>query len=251
MVDILRNLLSNRGANMGEDHVRSSKRRMHRAGLTRAISQRYRIFDDIRQVLASAGPGATIAIEDQDPAYLSLLNMMVDGGFAKRHGPDYELPTDSSKVRYLSGGWLEELACDALLEAGADAAVCGQSLQWSSGPYQGISEVDVIGRRKDRMLFVSCKSAKPDLMSPQESIGKSQRTRLMRYLHEADNIADHFGAQNALATLIVTTDLIDEDRGYRPRYETLFGKALALNVELVSLEDVAWERMVARFRAVL
>ncbi|WP_319531946.1 hypothetical protein [uncultured Cohaesibacter sp.] len=65
----------------------------------------------------------------------------------------------------------------------------------------------------------------------------------MEALHEADNLGDHFGGQNAFVGLIVSSDLYDEI-AHEPRYEGLYGKARALKVDLITLEDLRWPKLV-------
>ena len=140
--------------------------------------------------------------------------------------------------RYISGGWLEELACLAAREAGADEALFGQQIIWHYGGYIGENEIDVIARFGDRLAFYSCKAYKA-------AYGRSNdrmRKKLMEALHEADNLADHFGTENSFVGLILSTDLYDEYRR-KPKYEALFGKAQALKVDLITLEDLSWERL--------
>ena len=66
----------------------------------------------------------------------------------------------------------------------------------------------------------------------------------MEALHEADNLADHFGNTNSFVGLILSTDLYDE-YARKPKYEALFGKARALDVDLITLEDLKWSRLVS------
>ena len=47
--------------------------------------------------------------------------------------------------------------------------------------------------------------------------------------------------------VLVTTDLFD-DRNGQPRYEALMGKAAVLDVQLIPLEDLEWDRPVGILR---
>jgi hypothetical protein len=141
--------------------------------------------------------------------------------------------------RYLSGGWLEELAWLAAMEAGAHEALFGQVLGWNFKGYSGENEVDLIVRRSGRLGFLSCKA----LRSNFDNSDRKHRNRLMDALHEADNLCDHFGRPGERVAVLVTTDLHDEARGV-PRYNALMGKAAVLDVRIISLEELGWNRLV-------
>jgi hypothetical protein len=44
--------------------------------------------------------------------------------------------------------------------------------------------------------------------------------------------------------VLVTTDLFDEVKA-APRYNALMGKAAVLDVEIIPLEGISWEKLVA------
>ncbi len=142
--------------------------------------------------------------------------------------------------RYLSGGWLEELAWLGAVDAGAEEAFYGQVIGWSVKGYTGENEIDLIMRRGDRLGFVSCKA----LRSVLDMHDRKQRNRLMDAVHEADNLADHFGKPGECVAVLVTTDLHDEIRG-APRYNALMGKAAVLDVRLISLEELGYDKLVS------
>ncbi|HHN73579.1 MAG TPA: DUF1887 family protein, partial [Thermopetrobacter sp.] len=147
---------------------------------------------------------------------------------------------DAAARRFLTGGWLEELAWLAAMEAGADEAIYAQGLGWRIGEYYGENEIDVIVRKSDQLGFVSCKA----LQSEFNSESKKHRNRLMDALHEADNLCDHFGREGERVGILVTTDLIDEARN-QPRYMALMGKAAVLDVRIIPLEELEWDPLVA------
>jgi len=66
----------------------------------------------------------------------------------------------------------------------------------------------------------------------------------MDALHEADNLVDHFGAPSDRVAILVTADLIDEVRN-QPRYMALMGKAAVLEVRVIPLEELGWDKLVA------
>ena len=73
---------------------------------------------------------------------------------------------------------------------------------------------------------------------------RKHRNRLMDAVHEADNLGDHFGKPGERVAVLVTTDLFDEDRN-SVRYNALMGKAAILDVQIIALEDLGWDKLVA------
>jgi hypothetical protein len=126
------------------------------------------------------------------------------------------------------------------MDAQADEAFYGQVIGWSVKGFTGENEIDLIMRKNDHLGFVSCKALRSEL----DMHDRKQRNRLMDAVHEADNLADHFGRPGESVAVLVTTDLHDEIRGV-PRYNALMGKAAVLDVRLISLEDLGYEKLVA------
>ena len=207
----------------------------------RYLAENYALFDGLRLQLLHGldRPRRDMGKDERD-----MLDILEKRGFIQRKNGAYHF-TDAPQSRFLRGGWLEWMTREALLRAGADEALCCQRVDWRVDGYHGRNEIDAIGRRGERLVFVSCKAAKSVLRQQ----GK-QRSQLMDYLHETDNLYDHFGREGDQGVLVVTTDLIDEARNNRARYPALFGKARALDVHLITLEDLEWNRFVARLRAV-
>ena len=207
----------------------------HRKSASIAISNHYRAFERIRKPLLRG----ELEAESLNQIEASILKTL-EGHDLARHNQSGRLKAMTAEARrYLTGGWLEEIACLAALEAGADEALFGQQIVWEVNHYHGENEVDVIARFGDRLAFYSCKAYSATYR------GASDRTRkkLMEALHEADNLADHFGDANAFVGLIVSTDLYDE-LARRPKYEALYGKAQALKVDLITLDTLHWTSLV-------
>ncbi|WP_077732697.1 DUF1887 family CARF protein [Methylocaldum sp. 14B] len=218
----------------------------HWANLARMLASRYPVFDGIRPRLGYTEPFAA-----ESPQERQLCETLAQSGFLTRERQSYYRRSDDSrKVRFLTGGWLEHLAALALEEAGAEAALPSTVLYWKVDEYDGKNEVDVIARRGNRLIFVSCKCLRAAFDDSQNGAARL-RTKLMQYVLEADDLADHFGRPGDAVVLVVTTDLIDEINGDRSRYPALFGKARALDVELISLEHLSWGRLLARMKALL
>ncbi len=209
---------------------------MARSDLTQIIEEGYATFEPVRDMLLKRGAAAE-GIEitrEHEPLFesLSAHRMIV------RKENCFRAASIAAK-RYLSGGWLEELAWLAADAAGADEAVYGQKLIWQVGEYHGENEIDLIMRRGERLGFVSCKALQSEFIAE----NRKHRNRLMDALHEADNLADHFGLPGEQVAVLVTTDLFDEVRDM-PRYMALMGKAAALDVRIIPLEELGWVRLV-------
>lgn len=206
-----------------------------RAGLTKAIEVDYPLFEPVRDALLKGRSVEDNQLQDEHGRLLEHLD--AHDMIAKKEGRYVAAHVEAK--RYLSGGWLEELAYLAAVEAGAEEAVFGQRLVWQVGDYRGENEIDLIVRREDRLGFMSCKA----LQSEFNSENRKHRNRLMDALHEADNLADHFGKPGERVAVLVTTDLFDEMRD-TPRYVALMGKAAALDVRIIPLEELVWGRLV-------
>lgn len=228
-------LLSARGAQLEGAGI-DLQQLKSRSKLTRLIGENYQAFEIARGIILQRP-----SPERPGPQVLHVLNVIEAAGLA-RHADSGWLVGPAS-MRYLRGGWLEEYAALAALHAEADEVRAGQIVRWVSGPYDGVNEVDLIARFGERLVFASCKA----LWSRFEVGAEAQRERLTSALHEADNTLDHFGGGNDRAALVVSTDLYDERRDI-PRYRQLHGKAHALDVALIPLEDFAFAALAARFR---
>ncbi len=207
-----------------------------RAELTQVIEEDYASFEPLRDMLLKRGRAAEgIKLTRQHELLFEHLDAH---RMITRKEDSFQAASVKAK-RYLSGGWLEELAWLAADAAGADEAVYGQKLMWRVGEYHGENEIDLILRRGDRLGFASCKA----LQSEFNAENRKHRNRLMDALHEADNLADHFGEPGERVAVLVTTDLFDEVRDV-PRYMALMGKAAALDVRIIALEELGWVRLV-------
>ncbi len=235
MTTTIEDLLKRRGSWLkgagGNRHIAEQ-----RAGLTRRIAAHYSVFESLRDHVLHGASG----LEHPDHRQLAadLIDHMQDLGLVDCEETGKPIPNAAAK-RFMSGGWLEELAYLAAVEAGAHEAVFGQSVGWSVGNYGGENEIDLILRHDDMLGFVSCKA----LRSVLNIEDRKQRNRLMDAVHEADNLADHFGRPGERVAVLVTTDLHDEMRGV-PRYAALMGKAAVLDVRIIPLEELGWDRLV-------
>lgn len=168
----------------------------------------------------------------------------VDGGLFL---PEPEgVPLSLVGRRWATGGWLEEFAYTALLEAGADEAVYAQQLRWSGryGPESYLNEIDVLAREGDRLVFVSAKAARPNAVET-----ASGDDRLFQAMLELDYWRRHFGSQNDAAVLITTADFFEERR--RVRHPGLTERAAILDVTLVPADASSASSVVERMRRAL
>ena len=210
-----------------------------REKLTKIIETNYPAFEPVRDLLLSRK-----SKDAEDQSGLDGLAMEIIEELSRfdmiDHSQDRPKAAHVEARRYLSGGWLEELAWLAAMESGADEALYGQPLSWKVGDYYGENEIDLIVRRERRLGFVSCKA----LQSEFDAENRKHRNRLMDALHEADNLADHFGVPGERVAVLVTTDLIDEMK-QMPRYTALMGKAAVLDVRIIPLEELGWDKLVS------
>ncbi|MCT4657084.1 MAG: hypothetical protein N4A65_14875 [Cohaesibacter sp.] len=228
-------LIKKKGAWLDEDRTGSLRLARKHSAASVAIANQYRAFERIRTRLFKG----TIRHSDLNPTEACIVEALMDADLI-REMPDGGLRADSAgSRRYITGGWLEEVACLAALEAGADEALYGQSVSWRVDGYYGENEIDVIARYGSRLAFYSCKAFGASYRKSNDR----RRKKLMEALHEADNMADHFGSENAFVGLILSTDLYDH-YNRKPKYEALFGKARALNVQLITLDDLKWHNLV-------
>ncbi|SNY93287.1 protein of unknown function [Cohaesibacter sp. ES.047] len=200
-----------------------------------AIANDYRVFERIRKRLFK-GQLQRSGLSQTEARIIKALEAVGLAG----ETPEGTLGAlTSSARRFITGGWLEEVSCLAALEAGADQALFGQHIRWSIDGYHGENEVDVIARFGERLAFYSCKAYGATFKSSNDR----SRKKLMQALHEADNLGDHFGGEKAYVGLIISSDLYDEI-AREPKYEGLFGKARALKVDLITLEELEWPHLV-------
>ncbi len=235
----IENILSARSAFLkgsGGDQVQAQQRRE----LTVAIEHNYPAFELLRDDLVGS---TRTRVDDGKPVAAADCDLIFDC-LCTHHlvtqEADQFLLADVQARRFLTGGWLEELAWLAAMEAGADEAMYSQLIGWEANGYNGENEIDLIVRKKDRLGFVSCKALRSSLSSSD----RKHRSRMMDAVHEADNIADHFGVPGERVGVLVTTDLFDDANG-APRYEALMGKAAVLDVRVIPLEDLHWDRLVS------
>jgi hypothetical protein len=235
----IQNLLERRGAWLkGKPASQATVR--DRSALLRLLGENYTDFEHLRDELLQTPVPQDVALNTSaQERRAEILDSLVRNNIVKL-GSNGTLPQDTSGMRFLAGGWLEELAWLAALEAGAHEAVFGQVLGWNFSGYSGENEIDVIIRKDETLTFVSCKAFKSQLSMSD----KKHRNRLMDAIHEADNLCDHFGRPNERVAVLLTTDLFDEQKG-TARYSALMGKAAALRVHIISLEDMSWPKLVA------
>jgi Domain of unknown function (DUF1887) len=214
-----------------------------RAELTKTISHNYRLFEEVRdRVLKNTDDfirHIEIAPSTVSTEAAQLLEAMLDMKLILKEEHGHAI-CEAEGRRYLSGGWLEELAWLAAIGGGVDEARFGQVVGWSVKGYVGENEIDLIMRKGSALAFVSCKALRSEL----DMHDKKHRNRLMDAVHEADNLADHFGRAGDRVAILVSTDLIDEEKG-AARYNSLMGKAAVLDVRIIPLEEMGYDSLSA------
>jgi hypothetical protein len=235
-------ILKDRGAWLKATHG-DPKVAQANAALSRMIADNYILFETVRDAVFKATDDyvhrVAIAPHALDRDGLALLAEMEKHAMVIRE-PSGNAICETKSKRYLSGGWLEELAWLAAMEAGADEALFGQVIGWKVKEFTGENEIDLILREGDRLGFVSCKALRSEL----DMHDRKHRNRLMDAVHEADNLCDHFGRPGEKVAVLVTTDLFDEVKA-APRYNALMGKAAILDVEIIPLEGISWAKLVS------
>lgn len=213
-----------------------------RAEVTRFAANNYRLFEEVRDRIFRATEAfmrhVEIIPETVTAAGHELVGLLLKHGLVVKEEHGHEICEVRGR-RYLTGGWLEELAWLAARDAGAEEAFYGQVIGWKVKGFSGENEIDLIMRRHRTLGFVSCKALRSQL----DIADRKHRNRLMDAVHEADNLADHFGRAGERVAVLVTTDLYDEIRGV-PRYNALMGKAAILDVRIIPLEELAYDRLV-------
>jgi len=219
-----------------------------RAELSQMIAHDYMRFEHLRDMifhLVTAHALDEHEVISTHPDMAPLLLEMERFGLIHTANSD-KVKIDSRARRYLSGGWLEELAWLASQEAGADEAVFSQVLAWEYEGFRGENEIDLIMRKGGRLALVSCKALKSEL----DVNDRKLRNKLMDAVYETDSLVDHFGKHGDRVALVVSTGLHDELR-HVPRYQALMGKAAVLNVHMIPLEEIVWDRLVHAMHALL
>lgn len=217
----------------------SPDRARSRLELSRFIAEHYVGFDPLRNHLFHPDHGHVLDKRARQQA-APVIERLRDIGWITPAGGDDWRPTDlDDSHAYLAGGWLEELTFCAHEAAGVDEACYGQDVEWLVDGIAGRNEIDIIARRGDVLSFTSCKT-----IQPQKSPGKN--TTLRGFLSETDYWNIHFANDRGRALLVVTADFLDEMRRNRHRYPELLARASVLEVSLVGLEELRWDRLIER-----
>lgn len=234
----LNSLLRKRGAIL-DGPGSSLKVASDRFLVTRMIAENYSVFDGLRWSQFSDEESLS------RPPAAELLDELIRAELVTRSLGRIEARS-ADACRYLTGGWLEEYAGLACQAVAADEVRIGQKINWRVGEFEGRNEVDAIARFGTHLLFVSCKALKPRFQSNDANL----REKLTAALNEVDNLSDHFGGTGSRVCLFVSTDLFDEQKS-SVRYPQLHGRSRALDVELISLEDLPWGRLLSRLKEVI
>jgi hypothetical protein len=216
----------------------SARRRLP---ISKLIAENFSVFDQLRLHLFHPDKFADYYATSKRAR--KLVDCLADLGWICTAGitPKWWITSElSQELRwYLQGGWLEEYAYCAHLAAGAEEAYYGQKIEWRVGEVLGNNEIDVLARKGDVLSFTSCKS----IQSEQKA---GMATAITRFLTEADYWDTHFANNQGRVLLVVTADFIDEIRNSRHRYPMVLARASVMSVDVLGLEDLAWERLVEK-----
>ncbi|MFA6203151.1 MAG: DUF1887 family CARF protein [Gallionella sp.] len=152
---------------------------------------------------------------------------------------EFSKGTASSEYAFIKGNWLEEYVYCAHIHAGVDEVSYGQEVEWKVGDVIGKNEIDVIARRGDKLSFTSCKTQHP-------FPANGSTNQITGFLTEVDYWDTHFANNNGKLLLVVTADFIDEMENNRHRYPLVVARASVLNVDMIGLEDLRWDRLVEK-----
>lgn len=216
---------------------------LRRLEVSKLLAKNFEGFDEVRTHLLH--PSDFRSIRNPSKQVKSSLNLMTDLGWIKSTGSNTFCFADDigSEVRwYLQGGWLEEYVYCAHLEAGVDEAIYAQRVEWQLGEVTGRNEIDVIARRGDVLSFTSCKTLRPE-----QRVGNTKI--LTEFLSETSYWDTHFSDNKGCALLVVTADFVDEIHMNKIRYPVVLARASILHVDAVGLEDLQWEKLVAKVDA--
>lgn len=230
----LRQMLAGKGVSL-VGGISEEDRRRARSWFPHAcfIAEHFEQFNELRLNMMRQGGSAARGDGRRVRAYLEdagLLLPRCGGGIN---------PASHAADLFLRGGWLEEYAWMAFLRAGADAAVFHQPIHWRVDRFEGDNEIDVIVRIGDRLAFVSCKAMRPQ---PHAANSQNYRATLINFLNEIDAAQDQYGYPWDSAFLFTTTAFKDDGAG-GSRFESVLGKARALDVYVLGLEDLPWRHL--------
>ena len=158
-------LLSNRGAWLKGD-TGDQEAAIARSPLTRMVANNYPLFEEVRDRIFRATESfmrhveitpSTLTVEGH-----AMVAEMLRQGMVIKEEHGHEICEVQGR-RYMSGGWLEELAWLAAIDSGAEEAFYGQVIGWSFKEFHGENEIDLIMRRNRTLSFVSCKALRSEL----------------------------------------------------------------------------------------
>jgi hypothetical protein len=205
--------------------------------LSKLIANNYEGFNTIRKHLIHSRDLPSISRPTKN--VLSAIDLLSDLGWIKPNGAGRWLftgDTAGKEFAYIKGNWLEEYVYCAHIHAGVDEAFYGQEIEWNVGDVVGKNEIDVIACRGNKLSFTSCKT-----QNPFPSNGTTNH--ITGFLTEVDYWDTHFAEGKGRLLLAVTADFIDEMENNRHRYPLVVARASVLNVDLIGLENLRWDKL--------
>ena len=211
-----------------------------RLEISKLLAKNYVGFNELRKHLIH--PDSQPKINNFSRELRSSVELLENLGWVRRVSNDcwkFIQGTNSSEFMYIKGNWLEEYVYCAHIQAGVDEATYGQEIEWQVGEVIGNNEIDVIARRGELLSFTSCKTQNP-------FPANGATGQITQFLTEVDYWDTHFANNTGKLLLVVTADFIDEIKDNRHRYPLVDARASILNVDMVGLEDLQWDRIVEK-----
>ena len=156
-------------------------------------------------------------------------------------------PADTAAQRYLQGGWLEEFAALALVDAGCRDVRYSQQVSWVAevDGSRHFNEIDALGTFRGRPVLVSCKAVAHGKLETRYG-----NDNLFDALLELSYWNTHFADGNGVPVFLTTADFFDEGRGAF-RSPKLVERADVLGISVLPVDFGSFDRVVARLGAIL
>ncbi|PLX36354.1 MAG: hypothetical protein C0606_16845 [Hyphomicrobiales bacterium] len=212
-----------------------------RGPLTRKIYGGFPALLAIRDIIHRNQP-----IEDRGGPLSQILPLAVKHRVLRRQGKGF-VPIGNAERSYLLGGWLEEFAALALIEAGCRDVRYAQPVSWlaSTDSSRHWNEIDALGMYGDKPVLVSCKAVAEDTID-----SRNGDDRLFDALLELSYWNAHFADRAAVPVFFTTADFYDEER-QRFRSPKLVERAKVLDLAIVPVDFGSFGAVVAHLKRVL
>lgn len=217
--------------------IEAPKRPFAEFKISKEIVRVFPSFYKLKNILVH-GPRLERYLTEEDLTLLSpLLKEFLQRGWIQKSNSGQFLSTDHKDAfAFIKGAWLEEYVYYIAESAGMDELLFGQKIGYTDDYGKlGKNEIDVIARRGDRFLLISCKTDAPFDF-------EDRNAELTKEAQEVGSWIRHFFPNNAFGALITTSDVIDEANNI-PRFTQARTKANYELVDILGLEDLEPEKL--------